>query len=86
MKKLIVAALAAAAAAASGCATDPNTSVEPVVEREFVTGSNIGRKKGEAPTDQIKTYSKETLENSYRTGTIGAGVTPRNGGGSAAGN
>ena len=87
MKKVILAALAAAATAAGGCATAPETSTENAAfQREFVTGSNIGRKKGEAPTDQIKTYSKETLENSYRTGTIGAGVTPRNGGGSAAGN
>ena len=87
MNQLILAALAAAAATTAGCATGPEVSTgEPVAQREFVTGSNIGRKRGESPTDQIKTYSRESLENSYRTGVIGAGVTPRNGGGSAAGN
>ena len=85
MKKTL-AALAAVAAAATGCATGPETSTEAAFQREYVTGSNVARKRGEAPTDQIKTYGKESLENSYRTGTLGAGVTPRNGGGSAAGN
>jgi type IV pilus biogenesis protein CpaD/CtpE len=87
VKKPILAVLAAALTA-TGCATGPDMSTDgaPRAEREYVTGSNIGRRKGEAPTDQIKTYSRETLENSYRTGVIGAGVTPSGGGGSAAGN
>ena len=78
MNKLILAALAAAAAAAAGgCATAPEASTEAAAfQREFVTGSNIGRRKGEAPTDQIKTYSREAMENHYRTGNIGNGATP----------
>ena len=79
--KPILAALAAAAVAAGGCATEPATSTEgQSFSREYVTGSNIGRKKGEAPVDQIRIYSKEALENQYRTGNIGNGVTGGPGG------
>ena len=74
MKKLMLAALAAATMAAGCATTGPQTSTE-TFSRDYVTGSNIGRKKGEAPTDQIKIYSKEALENQYRTGNLGNGVT-----------
>ena len=85
-EKLMIAVLAAAAAAMGGCASAPEASTEDTsFQREYVTGSNIGRKRGEAPTDQIKTYSRESLENAYRTGQIGNGMTPP-GGGSGAGN
>ena len=79
MKKLILAALAAATLAAGCATTGPQTSTE-TFNRDFVTGSNIGRKKGEAPTDQVKIYSKEAIENQYRTGNIGNGATPGPGG------
>ena len=81
MKMLAIAALAAAAAAATGCATAPQASTEEArAPREYVTGSNIGRRPGEAPTDQIRIYSREALETQYRTGNIGNGATPGPGG------
>ena len=81
MNKLILAALAAAAAATAGCATGPEASTESTaVQREYVTGSNVARRKGEAPTDQVKMYSRESLENAYRTGTFGNNQTPPGGG------
>ena len=81
MKMLVIAALAAAAGAAAGCATAPEASTEAArAPREYVTGSNIGRRQGEAPIDGVKMYSREALENQYRTGNIGNGVTGGPGG------
>ena len=84
MKKLVIAAIVAAAAA-SGCATPQATTEEAAFSREYVTGSNISKKRGEGDTSGVKMYSKESLENAYRTGVFGNGQTPP-GGGSGPGN
>jgi hypothetical protein len=47
LKKIVIAALAAAAATLSGCATGPEASANGASapqEREYTTGSNIGRR------------------------------------------
>ena len=83
MKNLLIVAIAAAAA--SGCAAPQAGTEEAAFSREYVTGSNISKKKGEGDTAGVKMYSREALENSYRTGTFGNGQTPP-GGGSGPGN
>jgi hypothetical protein len=83
VKKLLVVAIAAAAA--SGCATPQTSTEEAAFSREYTTGSNIAKKRGEGDTSGVKMYSREALENSYRTGTFGNGQTPP-GGGSGPGN
>jgi len=84
VKKVLIAAIAAAAIT-SGCATPQTGTEEAAFSREYVTGSNIAKKKGEGDTAGVKMYSREALENSYRTGTFGNGQTPP-GGGSGPGN
>ena len=84
-KKLVIVAIAAAVVA-GGCATPQAGTEDAAFSREYVTGSNIAKKRGEGDTSGVKMYGREALENSYRTGVLGAGVTPSNGGGSAAGN
>jgi hypothetical protein len=84
VKKTFIVAIAAAAVA-GGCATPQAGTEEAAFSREYVTGSNIAKKKGEGDTAGVKMYSREALENSYRTGIFGNGQTPP-GGGSGPGN
>jgi hypothetical protein len=81
LKKLVLAALAAAAAAAAtGCATGPEASAEQArAPREYITGSNVGRRPGEAPTDQVKLVHPETLRDARWNGGQGSGATPGTG-------
>jgi hypothetical protein len=58
---ILGAALAAATLAASGCASqDAQASNEPVVEREYPTGSSIPRKSG--GSSSAATMSREDAE------------------------
>jgi hypothetical protein len=60
MKNLVLSALAAAFLAA-GCALPDANNSEPVVEREYTTGSNIARRPGGAKPGVV-TIEKETLD------------------------
>ena len=62
MTKSILAALAASFIVA-GCAADPaNASGEPRAEREYMTGSNIAKRKTDGPADGPAVMSGEEFE------------------------
>jgi outer membrane lipoprotein SlyB len=62
MTKLIFAMLATATAfAATGCATNASTSNEPYVEKEYQTGSNIARRKGDVNSN-VSTADRDEID------------------------
>jgi hypothetical protein len=75
MTRSILAALAASFLAA-GCAADAETRAEPRAEREYQTGSNIPRKKGDTRGGGVTTVDREELERA-RAGSFPTGSIPK---------
>jgi hypothetical protein len=69
MKSLLIAAVVASALA--GCATPDATTGEPIVEKEYRTGSNLPVKRSSSG-DGVTTMSKEDLERA-RDSSLNAG-------------
>ena len=67
MKKLLPTALAASFLTAGCVSTEAVTANESVADREYVTGSNIPRKKNSPPPSGVTVTDREEMERARDT-------------------